>query len=244
MVKNQYSIRMVYFMSISSQREGAVGVVSNCKAPSRRLDIANELSKYIKVDLFGSKSCGKTVKPCTIPRNKSSSAVNCHPEISLNYKFYLAFENSLCVDYVTEKFFNVLGTEMIPIVYGGADYKSLFPSYSYIDVLDFPTIKKLGEFLQDLSSNLTKWRKYFEWRKDYSVVRHGYLSGCCEICEKLTQNRTESTSVYKDIYNWWVHGKDVKDEGLVGSVDLKNESSLCNTKQAIDKLIKKITKPA
>ena len=32
---------------------------------------------------------------------------------------YLAFENSFCTDYVTEKLFRTLNTEIIPIVYGG-----------------------------------------------------------------------------------------------------------------------------
>ncbi len=34
------------------------------------------------------------------------------------HKFYLAFENSICKDYVTEKFFTRMG-HMVPIVMGG-----------------------------------------------------------------------------------------------------------------------------
>lgn len=53
------------------------------------------------------------------------------------YKFYLSFENSLCRDYVTEKFYLPLLYSMVPIAYGGADYEAS-PS-SFIDVRNFPT---------------------------------------------------------------------------------------------------------
>ena len=39
-----------------------------------------------------------------------------------SYKFYLAFENSWCNDYVTEKLWRTLKTDTVPIVLGGANY--------------------------------------------------------------------------------------------------------------------------
>ena len=58
------------------------------------------------------------------------------------FQFYLAFENSLCDDYITEKFFNCLlaNAEIIPVVMNGANMSSIAPKNSYIDVKDFETI--------------------------------------------------------------------------------------------------------
>lgn len=69
-------------------------VVSNCHAHSKRMKYVQMMKKYINVDIFG--RCGKAC---------NSSGDNCIKELSSNYKFYLAFENSLCEDYVTEKAF-------------------------------------------------------------------------------------------------------------------------------------------
>ena len=55
-----------------------------------------ELSRYISVDIYG--ACGR--KKC--PRSSSS---RCFDMLNKDYKFYLAFENSNCRDYITEKFF-------------------------------------------------------------------------------------------------------------------------------------------
>lgn len=72
--------------------------VSNCHARNNRLQYARELQKHISVDIYG--SCGSL----RCPRTKE-----CYQLLDTKYKFYLAFENSNCVDYITEKlFFNGL----------------------------------------------------------------------------------------------------------------------------------------
>lgn len=71
--------------------------VSNCvQVQSGRMKYAEELMKYIDVDIFG--SCGK--KRCS-KRNMGS----CFDILNKDYKFYLSFENSKCKHYVTEKLF-------------------------------------------------------------------------------------------------------------------------------------------
>lgn len=67
--------------------------VSNCFANNGRLEYARELAKHIPVDVYG--ACGHFHCPGS----------NCFQMLDSEYKFYLAFEHSNCVDYVTEKFF-------------------------------------------------------------------------------------------------------------------------------------------
>ena len=54
-----------------------------------------ELSKYIKVDVFG--KCGNLNPECL------NSDFPCTKEIVEGYKFYFAAENSICKDYFTGK---------------------------------------------------------------------------------------------------------------------------------------------
>ena len=70
----------------------AAWYVSNCGAASGRNNYVKELQKYISVDIYG--RCGK---PC--PKNNKK----CYDQLNNDYKFYLAFENSNCKDYFTEK---------------------------------------------------------------------------------------------------------------------------------------------
>ena len=45
-----------------------------------------------------------------------------------NYYFYLSFENSLCDDYITEKFFKMLKQNIVPVVMGAPRKVSYFYS--------------------------------------------------------------------------------------------------------------------
>ncbi len=70
-------------------------LVSHCETVNNREQYAEELGKYIDVDIFG--KCSK--KTCD-----GENTRNCISNSSTDYKFYLAFENSNCYDYITEKY--------------------------------------------------------------------------------------------------------------------------------------------
>ena len=70
--------------------------VSNCNAQNNRSEYAEELAQYIQVDIYG--NCGTLQCP-------RSDEDECFALLNRDYKFYLAFENSNCRDYITEKFF-------------------------------------------------------------------------------------------------------------------------------------------
>lgn len=93
-----------------SKSKFAAAVISNCGATSRRLDYIKQMGKYVDVDVFG--KCGR-----------KCPGGECKEEIGRKYKFYLAFENSFCKDYISEKFFNMFVYSIIPVVMGGGNYE-------------------------------------------------------------------------------------------------------------------------
>ena len=66
-------------------------MVSHCRTHSQREDYVEELRKYIHVDVYG--ACGDLSCP-------SRHGQVCLKQIEKTHKFYLAFENSICQDYV------------------------------------------------------------------------------------------------------------------------------------------------
>ena len=98
----------------------AAAVISNCGAPSRRMEYIEELQKYVSVDVFG--KCGRKCPTHFRHAGAGGRPADCNEIIALEYKFYLAFENSVCGEYITEKFFAMLRKPIVPIVLGGGNY--------------------------------------------------------------------------------------------------------------------------
>ena len=88
-----------------------------------------------------------------------------------------------CEDYITEKYWcTPLELGLVPVVMGGADYKALAIPGSYINVMDFPSIKKLAEYLLFLDRNDDGYNRYFEWKKHYKV------GGCLRVKISMSNN--------------------------------------------------------
>jgi alpha-1,3-fucosyltransferase len=87
-----------------------------------------------------------------------------------DYKYYLAFENTWCPDYVTEKFYRSLKYNTFPIVMGGAEYERFAPPNSYINIKDFRSPKELAEYILMLYNSDELYAKYFNSKKCYSIA--------------------------------------------------------------------------
>lgn len=105
--------------------KAAAWFVSHCDTAGKRENfvpmLKKELEQYnLTVDVFG--NCGNLKCP--------EHSEECHALVETDYYFYLAFENALCEDYVTEKVLTATKHFAVPIVYGGADYtRCVFTSF-------------------------------------------------------------------------------------------------------------------
>ena len=175
--------------------------VSKCdttyKYGSQREKYVKELRKYIDVDIFG--DCG----PHKCPKSDMS---HCMDILTSRYRFYLSFENSLCQQYITEKFFRSFreGTEVVPVVLGGHDYKRYLPEGTYINAADFRSPKDLAKHLLALSKDVHSYAAILERKSQYRVCHNRELSWC-RLCEMLHMENMGS-KVYKDLYRWWEKG--------------------------------------
>ncbi|KAJ8955768.1 hypothetical protein NQ318_008642 [Aromia moschata] len=166
-------------------------MVSNCETLSLRKVLYEKLNRHIKVDVYG--HCGNIT--CL-----KQNSEKCYRFLEENYKFYLSFENSICKDYVTEKMYNILQKNLVPIVYGGADYEKNTPPHSVIDVKKFKTVKELAEYINFLDKNPEEYLKYFEWKNRF-IVRTSNERTLCSLCSKL--NEPIKHKSYASIFKWW-----------------------------------------
>lgn len=179
---------------MASKKHLVAARISNC-APKKRLNYITQLQKHVDVDFYG--LCGH--KKC--PKSKEE----CNGSRMAAYKFYLAFENSNCRDYITEKFWLPLHHwNSVPIVMGGAgpeDYKRVAPPHSYINVVDFASPQKLAEYLQLLDKNQTMYEQYFHWRRHYgNRGQRDYT--WCSMCADL-HNVSKPVQYYTDLKTWY-----------------------------------------
>ena len=133
----------------------------------------------------------------------------CNLETLKSYKFFLAFENGICRDYITEKYWKYLDLGLVPVVLGGANYSDprLAIPGSFIDASDFKSVKDLAWYLDYLNKNDTAYNKYFEWKQKYKIWHPQFGDWpfesyfLCEICKKLHSNLPNK--VYKSLSNFW-----------------------------------------
>ncbi|XP_040074117.1 glycoprotein 3-alpha-L-fucosyltransferase A-like [Ixodes scapularis] len=167
--------------------------VSNCGASNGRLEYAHELQKYVQVDIYG--DCG-TLK---CERHESE---NCLRMLDRDYRFYLAFENANCKDYITEKLYNALRHYVVPIVMGASsdEYYNAAPANSYIHVDDFASPRDLAWYLRRLSTNDTLYNQYFAWKGTGEFINTYFW---CRLCALLHAPPAGAPPPYEDIGQWW-----------------------------------------
>lgn len=140
-----------------------VYVQSDCDPPSDRDSYVRELMKYIEVDSYGECLHNRDLPP---PLKNPSAMDDRHfYGILAQYKFILSFENAVCDDYITEKFWRPLKLGVVPVYYGSPSIAKWLPSNkSAVLVNTFASPQDLAEYIKDLDQNDKKYEAYLEWK--------------------------------------------------------------------------------
>ena len=121
--------------------------------------------------------------------------------IDQKYFFYLGFEDALCTDYITEKFFHYYNRNVVVVVCGGADYDRLLPNV--IDASKCSSAADLSKYLQDVAVSKELYTRYLRNKDRYMVNRWpSYVASFCNICEKL-HNIESNRKSYNDHVTFW-----------------------------------------
>lgn len=186
------------YFQINNKATAVVG--SNCGGSNQRWPFIRELQRHTPVDIYG--RCGNLSCPggymggvCPLIRG---------------YKFYLAFENCNCREYISEKmWYNAFTNEAVPVVMGARvqEYQRACPPHSFIHVDDFDGPESLAKYLNYLSQNETAYNSYFAWKSNYRISNeHGYFhtesKHICRLCEALNDHH-KPPKVYDDLEAFW-----------------------------------------
>lgn len=183
---------------------------STCNPPSDRDSYVRELMKYIAVDSYGRCFHNKDlpahlINPLTFVKDEVLDIVG-------KYKFILAFENAICHDYLTEKFWRGLYVGSVPVVRGSPTIRDWDPSSGHPSIIladDFDSPKALAEFLLELDKDDTRYDQYLsfketgvtnqllldhfhrrQWVVDEVGEGENFIDGFeCFVCNKLYERR-------------------------------------------------------
>ncbi|XP_075239868.1 4-galactosyl-N-acetylglucosaminide 3-alpha-L-fucosyltransferase 9-like isoform X2 [Convolutriloba macropyga] len=181
-------------VSLDKKAKSVCWIVSNCYADmAHRTVMGRKLIAALKnkAHLWGmaANSCLSSVRTNVInhgPVNRMSNDLHTpQQKIISDCKFYIAFENSICAEYITEKFVNALKVGAVPIVNGWRDsYEEVLPG-GFIHTSDFKSMEHLAEHVNYLLENRTALMQYHNWRKTKQVDYIG-LEANCQMCQKLS----------------------------------------------------------
>lgn len=105
-----------------------------------------------------------------------------------------------------------MGHNIVPIVYGGADYSKRAPPHSYIDVRTFKP-KELTAYLKLLDTNDTLYNEYFWWKEYYRVeysISDMFRHSFCALCPKFHRHQDPEFLSYSELPSEWGDGNACK----------------------------------
>lgn len=181
-------------------------VYSNNKA-LERIDFFNKLSKYKKID-----SGGKFL-------NNIGFQVQNKSEFISNYKFTICFENESSPGYTSEKIYDAMLANSIPIYWGNPLIHTEFNPKSFINVHDFSSFDEVIKRVMELDSNDDF---YFEMlnepffhnneipnglKKENIYKQFEYIFGLINTYKPISHRLPSKFHYFKKDVNSWIKSK-------------------------------------
>ncbi|KAL4717600.1 hypothetical protein ACJJTC_000749 [Scirpophaga incertulas] len=187
---------------LKSKSRAVAWFASSCMTSSLRekyvTNLQNHLKKYnLMIYIYG--KCGEYECPAELmPR--------CLKMLENKYYFYLAFENAISEDYVTEKIIYALKHNTVPIVFGGANYTRFLPYGSYLNAYKMHP-ENLASTIHRIIQNPTMYHNFFRWKKYYSYHHRNEspeTDDYCNFCAILNNEKLiKASTVYENFNYWW-----------------------------------------
>ena len=180
-----------YGQIFDAKTKDVLWLVSHCYSTSKRETYVDMMRQHINVDIYG--KCGGL----RIRNNTTFDG---------QFKFYLAFENNMCKDYITEKFFSWYSKDIIVVVRGGADYSKFVPEGSYVNAADFASPGALADFLNKLGSDRERYIGYLKRKDQYQVIteQESVQNAFCTLCWRLN-HLNEYRNPQTNMSTWWLN---------------------------------------
>jgi|688.fasta_scaffold61938_3 hypothetical protein len=142
-VKNNRPKSKIISSCVSSLGRDNNQIPEGCLYNKRVSIIERLINETDFIDIFSWESNGKNAKGWL---NKKIDGV-------IDYKFSLCIENTHEKNYITEKFYDCILTDTIPIYYGCKNIKELCPENGYILIEDIDDIDSIVKLLKNIHEN-------------------------------------------------------------------------------------------
>jgi len=144
----------------------AVYFASNNLALNNRYELVSELMKHMDIDSYGKSQANRELEKDTGRITKL--------DVISGYLFYLAFENSNAVDYVSEKMFDGLIAGTVPVYLGAPNIDDYLPGRNcIIKACDFASPAALAQHLLFLSTDKVAYEDHLAWKRE--PLRQSFL---------------------------------------------------------------------
>ena len=166
----------------------------------KRQGFVRKLREHIGVDAVG--KCLNSREQTSIQRCQRGALnglKNKRPCIISQYRFYLAVENSVSLDYVTEKVYEPLFMGTIPVYLGAPNIVNFLPApHSAIIAADFRTMADLARYLKCVMRNETLYAYYTAWRErprlaPFDALQRQYAP-LCQVCMAIDRDKRRSST--------------------------------------------------